>query len=46
MTDPVLPLALKVGQKVFDLFEVEGEKVEPENHPCFDLNSDTRRICN
>jgi hypothetical protein len=30
---------LKVGEKVFDLFEYEGTRIEPENHPCFDPNN-------
>lgn len=38
MVEPVLPPDIKVGQKLFDLFEFDGQRVEPENHPCFDPN--------
>ena len=37
----LLPPNLKMGEKVFDLFEYEGQKVNPENHPCFDPNKST-----
>lgn len=32
---------LKVGEKVFDLFEYEGKPITPEEHPCFDPNQST-----
>jgi hypothetical protein len=41
MTDPILPSELKVGEKIFDLFEFGGVRVEPEDHPCFDPNKST-----
>ena len=32
---------LKTGEKVFDLFEYDGQKIQPENNPCFDPNKNT-----
>ena len=37
----LLPPNLKMGEKVFDLFEYVGQKVNPENHPCFGPNKST-----
>jgi hypothetical protein len=41
MTEPIMPDGLRVGQKIFDLFEFGGQRVEPEDHPCFDPNKST-----
>lgn len=43
MLGQVLPPSLKVGEKVFDLFEYDGRAVKPEDHPCFDPNKSTFR---
>ena len=32
---------MKTGEKVFDLFEYDGQKIQPENNPCFDPNKST-----